>query len=245
MNPYSGQASAAYRQAARAVHPTVAVVKVYDEALLALTQAIRAREAGEYETCFSRVLRAATVLRGLAHCLDFAKGGAVAERLEHVYKSYILALHLNYGKPDAAARYGKLFEGLVELRDAWAGIAGMRPYAQVASLGDGEAAFRAAAERSSRLRADPGPAAARRGAVGDSLEDPIFSAFPTVLVTKPARGAAAGAAAGTTAGTTAGGPAGPAGPARGRRLERRRGRGDGEAEPAGRAGRALKPRPKV
>jgi flagellar protein FliS len=158
MNAYNGQASAAYRQAARAVHPTVAVVKCYDEALLALRQAIRAREAGEHEACFSKVLRTATVLRGLAHCLDYTAGGAVAERLAGVYKSYILALHLNYGKPDFVQRYGKLMEGLIELRDAWAGIAGVAPYAQTGAL-DAEtaAAFRAAADRSALLR-DAGPA---------------------------------------------------------------------------------------
>lgn len=170
MNPYSGQASAAYRQAARAVHPTVAVVKCYDEALLALTQAIRAREAGEHELCFSKVLRTATVLRGLSHCLDFTKGGAVAERLSGVYRSYILALHLNYGKPDVVTRYAKLMDGLIELRDAWAGIAGVRPYAQVQNLdGDNALAFRAAAERSAALRdgsgGRPSPVAGLQDAV--------------------------------------------------------------------------------
>lgn len=171
MNPYNGQASAAYRQAARAVHPTVAVVKCYDEALLALTQAIRAREAGEHEQCFSKVLRTATVLRGLQHCLDFNKGGAVAERLNGVYRSYILALHLNYGKPDVVARYRTLMDGLIELRDAWAGIAGMRPYTQVQSLdGDNALAFRAAAERSVALRdaaagGRPNPAAGLQDAI--------------------------------------------------------------------------------
>ncbi len=125
MNSRMGQAAAAYRQAAASVHPTVAVVKLYDAALLAISQAIRAREASQFEECFVKVMRAATILRGLDHALDFAKGGAVAERLHRVYKGYILALHLSYGKPDVVRRYRKLHDSLVELRDAWAGIAGM------------------------------------------------------------------------------------------------------------------------
>ncbi|MCM5560197.1 flagellar export chaperone FliS [Pleomorphomonas sp. JP5] len=128
MNSRMGQAAAAYRQAAASVHPTVAVVKLYDATLLAISQAIRAREASQFEECFIKVMRAATILRGLDHALDFAKGGAVAERLHRVYKGYIIALHLSYGKPDVVRRYRKLHDSLVELRDAWAGIAGMAAF---------------------------------------------------------------------------------------------------------------------
>jgi Flagellin-specific chaperone FliS len=108
MNSRMGQVAAAYRQAAASVHPTVAVVKLYDATLLAISQAIRAREAAQYEECFVKVMRAATILRGLDHALDYARGGAVAERLHRVYKGYILALHLSYGKPDVVRRYRKL-----------------------------------------------------------------------------------------------------------------------------------------
>lgn len=128
MNSRMGQVTAAYRQAAASVHPTVAVVKLYDATLLAISQAIRARETSQFEECFVKVMRAATILRGLDHALDYAKGGAVAERLHRVYKGYILALHLSYGKPDVVRRYRKLHDSLVELRDAWAGIAGMDPF---------------------------------------------------------------------------------------------------------------------
>lgn len=128
MNSRMGQVAAAYRQAAASVHPTVAVVKLYDATLLAISQAIRAREAAQYEECFVKVMRAATILRGLDHALDYARGGAVAERLHRVYKGYILALHLSYGKPDVVRRYRKLHDSLVELRDAWAGIAGMAAF---------------------------------------------------------------------------------------------------------------------
>ncbi len=126
MNRQMGLAASAYRRAAAAVHPTVSVVKLYDEIILAVVQALRAFEVKAHETAFKKVLRAAAILRGLDHSLNHEVGGEVADRLHRVYNSYILALHMNYGKADVAARYGKLLAGLTELRDAWASIAGMR-----------------------------------------------------------------------------------------------------------------------
>lgn len=149
MNPRMGVAAAAYRQAAASVHPTVAVVRLYDAALLAILQAIRAREAAQFEACFTAVMRAATILRGLDHALDFDKGGAVAERLHRVYRSYILSLHLSYGKSDVVRRYTRLHDSLVELRDAWAGIAGMPAYVRNTQ----------AAEPAVHAAATPAPAA--------------------------------------------------------------------------------------
>ena len=125
MNSHMGFAAAAYRQAAASVHPTVAVVKLYDATLLAILQAVRAREQKQVEECFIKVMRAATILRGLDQALDYEKGGAVAEQLHRVYRSYILSLHLSFGKPDVLKRYRKLYDSLIGLRDAWARIAGM------------------------------------------------------------------------------------------------------------------------
>lgn len=125
MNSSMGFAAAAYRQAAASVHPTVAVVKLYDATLLAILQAVRAREQKQIEECFTKVMRAATILRGLDQALDYEKGGAVAEQLHRVYRSYILSLHVSFGKPDVLRRYRKLYDSLIGLRDAWARIAGM------------------------------------------------------------------------------------------------------------------------
>lgn len=137
MNSSMGFAAAAYRQAAASVHPTVAVVKLYDATLLAILQAIRAREQKQIEECFNKVMRAATILRGLDQALDYDKGGAVAEQLHRVYRSYILSLHVSFGKPDVVRRYRKLYESLIGLRDAWARIAGMDPHQE--SSEDGRA----------------------------------------------------------------------------------------------------------
>jgi flagellin-specific chaperone FliS len=170
MNPYQGRAAAAYRQAATSVHPTVAVVKLYDETLLAIHQAIRAKAAGDHELAFNKVLRAATILRGLQHSLDFNKGGAVAERLFRVYKSYILSLHLNFGKKDVLSRYGRLMEGLVELRDAWASIVGLKPYGQIPQLDpEQREAFVKAASASEDLRTEREKEEARQAGRAERL----------------------------------------------------------------------------
>lgn len=126
MHPNSGQASMAYRKAAANVHPGIALVRIYDELILAIRQAIRAKEDKNHELAFTKIMRAALILRGLAGGLDLERGGEVSERLLQVYKSYILNLHLSYGKEDVVRRYNKLLEGLVELRDAWAFVAGER-----------------------------------------------------------------------------------------------------------------------
>lgn len=135
MNPNMGHAAAAYRQAAASVHPTVAVVKLYDATLLAILQAVRAREQKQIEECFSKVMRAATILRGLDQALDYDKGGAVAEQLHRVYRSYILSLHVSFGKPDVVKRYRKLYDSLIGLRDAWARIAGMDAHQETPESG--------------------------------------------------------------------------------------------------------------
>lgn len=131
MNSSMGFAAAAYRQAAASVHPTVAVVKLYDATLLAILQAIRAREQKQVEECFTKVMRAATILRGLDQALDYDKGGAVAEQLHRVYRSYILSLHVSFGKADVVRRYRKLYDSLIGLRNAWARIAGMDAHQEV------------------------------------------------------------------------------------------------------------------
>lgn len=128
MNSHMGYAAAAYRQAAASVHPTVAVVKLYDATLLAILQAILAREQKQIEESFNKVMRAATILRGLDQALDYDKGGAVAEQLHRVYRSYTLSLHLSFGKPDVVKRYRKLYDSLIGLRNAWAKIAGMEAH---------------------------------------------------------------------------------------------------------------------
>jgi flagellar protein FliS len=118
-------ALSAYRAAAAQVHPLVAVVKLYDEALRRIERTIEATDARRVEEAYINLTKACLVLRGLTSNLRFDLGGDVAETLKTTYVTNMIALHTAFGKPDAPARYRRVMEGLLALRNAWAEIAGM------------------------------------------------------------------------------------------------------------------------
>lgn len=119
----------AYRAAATQVHPLVAVVKLFDETVRRIDLAVGAMQAKRFEEAYHHVSRASLILRGLAGNLRADLGGAagaeMAETLQHTYVTNMVALHTAYGKKDATARYGRIRAGLVELRNAWAQVAGV------------------------------------------------------------------------------------------------------------------------
>ena len=122
-------AIAAYRQGATQVHPLVAVVKLYDEVLRRIGRAIDGLEARRFEEAYVDVSRASLILRGLAGNLRgelAGEGGPeIASTLKQTYVTNMIALHTSYGKRDAPQRYRKIRSGLLELRNAWAEVAGM------------------------------------------------------------------------------------------------------------------------
>lgn len=121
--PATQFAAQAYRTAATAVPPLQAMVMLFDGAILFLRKSVDASEQKRFEESHDYLMRATTILRGLSHNLDFAKGGALAERLYQTYHALIMACHRSYGRPDAAARYGRIVASLAELRDAWKEVA--------------------------------------------------------------------------------------------------------------------------
>lgn len=133
-------AASAYQRAAATVTPSRAVVLLYDKVLVLLCRASRSIEERKTASAWEDVLKAAAILRGLSHIIDFQKGGALAERLYTMYTQNILAVLQSFRKPDAPERYRRISEGLAELRDAWAGIAGLPTRAQEAASRGGHAA---------------------------------------------------------------------------------------------------------
>lgn len=121
------QAMSAYRNAAAQVHPNVAVVKLYDVAIRSIRLAIDARNQGHVEETYVAITKACQVLRGLSSNLRTIPDNDMAETLKNTYVVNMIALHSAFGKPDAERRYIKIAEGLLELRNAWAEIAGMMP----------------------------------------------------------------------------------------------------------------------
>ncbi|HVX77509.1 MAG TPA: flagellar export chaperone FliS [Bradyrhizobium sp.] len=116
-NPYT--AAMAYRRTSATVPPAIAVVKLYDGAILRIHRAIVALEDRKLDDSFSQIISAVSILRGLSYTLDFERGGELASRLRRMYSRNIMALLRSVGKPDAAERYRKIAAGLKSLRDAW------------------------------------------------------------------------------------------------------------------------------
>ena len=127
MSVMMNQAISAYRKATTTVPPVTAVVLLYDEAINAAQRAAAATENKYYEEAQVQMLRAVSILRGLRQALDLDAGGNIARQLLDTYSSVIRALTQTVGKPDAAERFQRLGEGLIELRDAWATMTTLLP----------------------------------------------------------------------------------------------------------------------
>lgn len=115
----------AYRFAARQVPPVVAVVKLYDEVLRGIGRALRDTEERRIEDAYINITKACVILRGLCSNLRFDVAPDMAETLKGTYVTNMIALHTAFGKPDATGRYLRVMEGLLELRNSWAQVAGV------------------------------------------------------------------------------------------------------------------------
>jgi flagellar secretion chaperone FliS len=118
-NPMAYRANQAYRGAAVTVPPLRAMVMLYGGAMTFLQKSVDAQEARRFEEGHDYMMRAIAILRGLSHNLDFARGGAVAERLYQTYNALILACLRSYGKPHARESFRRIMASLAELREAW------------------------------------------------------------------------------------------------------------------------------
>lgn len=115
----------AYQQAAIPSSPQIAVVRLYDEAIKRIRRASKRVADGRMEEAHSDVSRASSIFLGLMSILDFDQDADLATALKQTYLSNIMALHDGFGKPDMNSRYDILLEGLTELRNSWAQIAGV------------------------------------------------------------------------------------------------------------------------
>lgn len=125
MNQNLNSAISAYRSGAGQAHPMVAVVRLFDEVLRRIRLTIRDTEARKMEDAYINISRASLILRGLAGNLRFEHGEDLATTLQEAYVQNMIAMHTSFGKPDAVERYGRILVGLTELRNTWAGVAGM------------------------------------------------------------------------------------------------------------------------
>lgn len=122
-NSTAYQATQAYRSVSVAVPPLKALIMLYDGTIMFLQKTIIASEARRFEESHQHMIRAAAILRGLSHGLDFDRGGAMAEQLHLTYHALILACLRSFGRPDAPECYRRIIASLAELRDAWKFVA--------------------------------------------------------------------------------------------------------------------------
>ena len=118
-NPMAYMANQAYRGAATSVPPLKAVSMLLGGAITFFQKSLAAQEARRFEEGHEYLLKATAILRGLSHNLDFAKGGAVAERLFQTYNSLIVASHKAFGRPHAPQSFRRIIVAVTELREAW------------------------------------------------------------------------------------------------------------------------------
>ena len=118
-NPMAYMANQAYRGAATSVPPLKAISMLLGGAITFLHKSLAAQEARRFEEGHEYLMKATAILRGLGHNLDFAKGGALAERLFQTYNALILASLKAYGRPYARESFRRIIASLAELREAW------------------------------------------------------------------------------------------------------------------------------
>lgn len=125
MTHNSSYALNAYRSAATQVAPEIAVVRLYDEVLRGIGRALKDTEERRIEDAYINITKVCVILRGLCGNLRFDVAPDMAETLKTTYVTNMIALHTAFGKPDAPSCYLRVMDGLLELRNSWAEVAGV------------------------------------------------------------------------------------------------------------------------
>lgn len=102
--------------------PVRLVVMLYDGAIRFLNEAKQAIQNRDFETQNLKFQRAQRILAELISCLDFDKGGEVAENLFRLY-TYMYNQLVEANLQDSIERTEHVIHLLSELREAWDTIA--------------------------------------------------------------------------------------------------------------------------
>lgn len=117
-------AISAYRSARSTVAPLRAIVMLYDGVLVHIRSSANAFRAGDFESHFNEIMRAAEILQALNAALDMKRGGSVALSLRAFYETTVKALISSASKKSALECAERIERGVRSMRDAWAEIAG-------------------------------------------------------------------------------------------------------------------------
>jgi flagellar protein FliS len=108
----------AYSKAKETLPLTKQVVAVYDGAINALKQAQASNNKNDIESRYNLLNKALTLVVGLQTCLDFEKGGEIANILFSFYstvESNIWTLH----RQPSEDNFSTVIEMLSKMRDVW------------------------------------------------------------------------------------------------------------------------------
>lgn len=103
----------------------IAMVQLFDTVLLHIARAGDATRKGDFQAQFDELMKATRIIDGLNRVLDMEAGGQVAVHMREMYQATSRALLRSVGKESAVEVYGKISEGLLESRNAWAEISGV------------------------------------------------------------------------------------------------------------------------
>ena len=117
--PYSAALKySAYKTAEQTVSKTRQVVMLYDGAINFIKQTIEAIKKNDIESRFNSLQKACDIILGLQSCLDFERGGKVAEVLNGYYSS-IDARLLTVHQSNSTEVCEQVMRDLKKMRDAW------------------------------------------------------------------------------------------------------------------------------
>ncbi len=111
----------AYNIASQTAPKMRQIVMLYDGAIRFMRQAKLAIEEGRIEDRYNLLTKASEVILGLQGCLDFERGGEVAQILYDYYSSLdarILSIH----RSQSIETCDSVIADLKEMRDAWEAI---------------------------------------------------------------------------------------------------------------------------
>ncbi|MCG5244041.1 flagellar export chaperone FliS [Azospirillum doebereinerae] len=125
-NPFLNKAISAYATANSAVPPLVAVVRLYERAMVHLHAARDAAAQGRFEAHHEAVNRAVMIFAGLDSILIFDKYEDVAQTLRRFYHRLIVQAGSAASRRDPVAACDSLIRQLSFMLKAWQAIAAER-----------------------------------------------------------------------------------------------------------------------
>lgn len=148
MSPMMRKSFAAYAVASSQLPPLIAVVRLYEKALVLAHQARDAAAACRYDEHLRHVERATAILAGLDSLLDMQKGGETAQVLRGFYRLMINRLGTASARKNPVRAMDAAIVQMAVMTRTWQAIARQDTPSPGAESGRNGVAFGASAKES-------------------------------------------------------------------------------------------------